>query len=237
MLRSLHKFGLAKPLRLRFWSLTYRSSASLRANSPPNEKTARRWSFRLYKFAQKVWKPEKQAFICAWLSECQRNEPSIVNSCPPTVAMIVFPIRATFGSKDGKHHQNPVRMTPILGSCKGLQGYCFGIVNFLEQKIGEKKIRHFSVTNLWWTIQDSNLRARALRARRSQAYPRASALNLRSQVRDTAFQQKETATLLGGCFFLVDDTRLELVTSRTSSGCATSCANRPFSCQLAYSTG
>ena len=27
--------------------------------------------------------------------------------------------------------------------------------------------------------------------------------------------------------FLVDDTRLELVTSRTSSGCATSCANRP----------
>ena len=28
-------------------------------------------------------------------------------------------------------------------------------------------------------------------------------------------------------FFVVDDTRLELVTSRTSSGCATSCANRP----------
>ena len=27
--------------------------------------------------------------------------------------------------------------------------------------------------------------------------------------------------------FMVDDTRLELVTSRTSSGCATSCANRP----------
>ena len=27
---------------------------------------------------------------------------------------------------------------------------------------------------------------------------------------------------------MVDDTRLELVTSRTSSGCATSCANRPF---------
>lgn len=26
---------------------------------------------------------------------------------------------------------------------------------------------------------------------------------------------------------VVDDTRLELVTSRTSSGCATSCANRP----------
>ena len=30
------------------------------------------------------------------------------------------------------------------------------------------------------------------------------------------------------CFSLVDDTRLELVTSRTASGCATSCANRPF---------
>lgn len=30
-------------------------------------------------------------------------------------------------------------------------------------------------------------------------------------------------------FLLVDDTRLELVTSRTSSGCATSCANRPHS--------
>ncbi len=29
-------------------------------------------------------------------------------------------------------------------------------------------------------------------------------------------------------FSLVDDTRLELVTSRTSSGCATSCANRPY---------
>ncbi len=28
-------------------------------------------------------------------------------------------------------------------------------------------------------------------------------------------------------FAMVDDTRLELVTSRTSSGCATSCANRP----------
>ena len=35
---------------------------------------------------------------------------------------------------------------------------------------------------------------------------------------------------------MVDDTRLELVTSRTSSGCATSCANRPFLCQLDYST-
>ena len=30
-----------------------------------------------------------------------------------------------------------------------------------------------------------------------------------------------------GSDLVVDDTRLELVTSRTSSGCATSCANRP----------
>ena len=33
--------------------------------------------------------------------------------------------------------------------------------------------------------------------------------------------------------FVVDDTRLELVTSRTSSGCATSCANRPASVSFA----
>ena len=31
-----------------------------------------------------------------------------------------------------------------------------------------------------------------------------------------------------GSDFVVDDTRLELVTSRTSSGCATSCANERF---------
>ena len=35
---------------------------------------------------------------------------------------------------------------------------------------------------------------------------------------------------------MVDDTRLELVTSRTSSGCATSCANRPSLCQLGHFT-
>ncbi len=29
-------------------------------------------------------------------------------------------------------NQNPLRMTPVFDSCKGLQGYCFGIVNFLE---------------------------------------------------------------------------------------------------------
>ena len=31
-----------------------------------------------------------------------------------------------------------------------------------------------------------------------------------------------------GVVFVVDDTRLELVTSRTSSGCATNCANESF---------
>ena len=35
---------------------------------------------------------------------------------------------------------------------------------------------------------------------------------------------------------MVDDTRLELVTSRTSSGCATSCANRPALSSKGYST-
>ena len=41
--------------------------------------------------------------------------------------------------------------------------------------------------------------------------------------------KKENLQLIRIAGFMVDDTRLELVTSRTSSGCATSCANRPFS--------
>ena len=46
--------------------------------------------------------------------------------------------------------------------------------------------------------------------------------------------RKPTAQI--SCRLLVDDTRLELVTSRTSSGCATSCANRPFFIGNGYST-
>ena len=42
-------------------------------------------------------------------------------------------------------------------------------------------------------------------------------------------EEKRKPTAQISCRFLVDDTRLELVASRTSSGCATSCANRPFS--------
>ena len=38
---------------------------------------------------------------------------------------------------------------------------------------------------------------------------------------------RKTKTTEKSVVFVVDDTRLELVTSRTSSGCATSCANRP----------
>ena len=38
-------------------------------------------------------------------------------------------------------------------------------------------------------------------------------------------EKEKRATICGSS--VVDDTRLELVTSRTSSGCATSCANRP----------
>lgn len=42
-------------------------------------------------------------------------------------------------------------------------------------------------------------------------------------------EEKRKPTAQQSCRLMVDDTRLELVTSRTSSGCATSCANRPFS--------
>ena len=41
------------------------------------------------------------------------------------------------------------------------------------------------------------------------------------------FRYTKKKTTPFGVVFMVDDTRLELVTSRTSSGCATSCANRP----------
>ena len=41
------------------------------------------------------------------------------------------------------------------------------------------------------------------------------------------FSYKKSRTASFDAVPLVDDTRLELVTSRTSSGCATSCANRP----------
>ena len=39
--------------------------------------------------------------------------------------------------------------------------------------------------------------------------------------------EKSRSKRYAACSDVVDDTRLELVTSRTSSGCATSCANRP----------
>ena len=40
--------------------------------------------------------------------------------------------------------------------------------------------------------------------------------------------QIKQKTTLFSVVFMVDDTRLELVTSRTSSGCATSCANERY---------
>lgn len=49
-------------------------------------------------------------------------------------------------------------------------------------------------------------------------------------------EEKRKPTAQISCRFLVDDTRLELVTSRTSSGCATSCANRPIFIGNGYST-
>ena len=48
-----------------------------------------------------------------------------------------------------------------------------------------------------------------------------------SGVKLAIFAVIKQKTTLFSVVFMVDDTRLELVTSRTSSGCATSCANRP----------
>ena len=46
-------------------------------------------------------------------------------------------------------------------------------------------------------------------------------------IKELFFVDKKKESTLLSVDSLVDDTRLELVTSRTSSGCATSCANRP----------
>ena len=44
----------------------------------------------------------------------------------------------------------------------------------------------------------------------------------------TENRQKNAAPTIEGTAPLVDDKGLEPLTSRTSSGCATSCANRPY---------
>ena len=49
------------------------------------------------------------------------------------------------------------------------------------------------------------------------------------------FHKKKKPAIPKNYRFMVDDTRLELVTSRTSSGCATSCANRPALSSKGYS--
>ena len=48
-----------------------------------------------------------------------------------------------------------------------------------------------------------------------------------SGLKDADFAGNKEKSEPFGSDLVVDDTRLELVTSRTSSGCATSCANRP----------
>ena len=67
--------------------------------------------------------------------------------------------------------------------------------------------------------------------RLSPPYPHGGAvlnvLRTRSQVRAACSQIEKARRTEVLRDFVVDDTRLELVTSRTSSGCATSCANRP----------
>ncbi len=62
------------------------------------------------------------------------------------------------------------------------------------------------------------------------------ALKLVTSSRYTMQQKQNGHPFRDDRLFLVDDTRLELVTSRTSSGCATSCANRPSLCQLGHFT-
>ena len=72
-------------------------------------------------------------------------------------------------------------------------------------------------------------------ARRPQSDPRASRAQIGHKLKTHTFSKKNSHPV-GWLFFLVDDTRLELVTSRTSSGCATSCANRPSLFQLGHFT-
>lgn len=48
--------------------------------------------------------------------------------------------------------------------------------------------------------------------------------------------QKNAAPTIAGTAPLVDDKGLEPLTSRTSSGCATSCANRPYENDKCYYT-
>ena len=72
-------------------------------------------------------------------------------------------------------------------------------------------------------------------ARRPQSDPRASRAQIGHKLKTHTFTKKNSHPV-GWLFFLVDDTRLELVTSRTSSGCATSCANRPSLFQLGHFT-
>ena len=58
-----------------------------------------------------------------------------------------------------------------------------------------------------------------------------------SGVKLAIFAVIKQKTTLFSVVFMVDDTRLELVTSRTSSGCATSCANERCALQTLEFTG
>ena len=86
---------------------------------------------------------------------------------------------------------------------------------------------------LWWTIQDSNLRrpaayAAGIRRRIRTAAPCSTCFARGHKFERVCSQIEKTRRTEALRDFVVDDTRLELVTSRTSSGCATSCANRPL---------
>ena len=118
----------------------------------------------------------------------------------------------------GVHPRQSVRAMPGL-EWSQVRVYAFG----QKQKLRSQATTEFS----WWTIQDSNLRlqpqAACIRGDPSGRCPDSNGHKFESVLLD----KNKTPQSSDYGVAMVDDTRLELVTSRTSSGCATSCANRP----------
>ena len=105
----------------------------------------------------------------------------------------------------------------------------YGSSILLRHLLDKQKLRSQTTTELlWWTIQDSNLRMQP-QAACIRGDPSGQSPDSKGHKFESALMNK-TKTPQSNDYgvTVVDDTRLELVTSRTSSGCATSCANRPF---------
>ena len=78
-------------------------------------------------------------------------------------------------------------------------------------KNAEKRTLYFSFRVRWRTIQDSNLRAQAASRPCTRCRSaRCARSNGGHKFETDRFGKKKTATFSGDCFFLVDDTRLEL---------------------------